>query len=97
MQPATQPAKLGLIIGNRGFFPDHLAATGREDIINVMQQAGIDVIALTPEESKFGAVETFEEAKRCADLFKKHREAIEGCPGCHHERIPGTAFQDRSG
>ncbi len=69
---------LGLIIGNRGFFPDHLAATGREEMIRVLEQAGAHVVALTPEESKFGAVETFEEAKRCADLFKVHREAIEG-------------------
>jgi L-fucose isomerase-like protein len=69
---------LGLIIGNRGFFPDHLAASGREDVLRVMGQAGVQVIALTPEESKFGAVETYEEAKRCADLFKKHREDIDG-------------------
>jgi L-fucose isomerase-like protein len=71
-------AKFGLIIGNRGFFPDHLAATGREEMIRVMEAAGIEVVALTPEESKFGAVETFEEARRCAELFKKHRDTIEG-------------------
>ena len=78
MSNIRQCAKLGLIIGNRGFFPDHLAATGREEMIRVMEAAGIDVVALTPEESKFGAVETFEEARRCAELFKKHREGIEG-------------------
>jgi L-fucose isomerase-like protein len=70
--------KIGLIIGNRGFFPDHLAATGREDMIRVLQKAGVEVIALTPEESKFGAVETFEEARRCGDLFRKHRDTLEG-------------------
>ncbi len=69
---------LGLIIGNRGFFPDHLAATGREEMIRVLEQAGVHVVVLTPEESKFGAVETYEEAKRCADLFKRHRDAIDG-------------------
>ena len=58
--------KVGLIVGNRGFFPDHLAATGREEMIRVLEETGIEVVALTPEESKFGAVETFEEAKRCA-------------------------------
>jgi L-fucose isomerase-like protein len=78
MSNIRQCAKFGLIIGNRGFFPDHLAATGREEMIRVMEAAGIEVVALTPEESKFGAVETFEEARRCADLFKKHRETIEG-------------------
>jgi L-fucose isomerase-like protein len=73
----TRP-KIGLIIGNRGFFPDHLAASGREDMLRVLEGAGVDVIALTPEESKFGAVETFEEARRCGDLFRKHRDEIEG-------------------
>jgi len=70
--------KVGLIVGNRGFFPDHLAATGREEMIRVLEESGIEVVALTPEESKFGAVETFEEAKRCAELFKRHRESIDG-------------------
>ena len=70
MPEVQKPAQLGLIVGNRGFFPDHLAATGREEMIRVMQEAGIEVIALTTEESKFGAVETFEEAKRCARRFR---------------------------
>lgn len=68
----------GLIVGNRGFFPDHLAATGREDMIKAIQSAGHEVVALTPEQSKFGAVETYEEARRCADLFKANREQIDG-------------------
>src|SRR5215813_5293384 len=71
-------AKLGLIVGNRGFFPDHLAATGRQDMLRVLEQAGVEAVALTPEQSKFGAVETFEEAKRCAELFKKHRDTLDG-------------------
>jgi L-fucose isomerase-like protein len=68
----------GVIVGNRGFFPDHLAKTGREEILRVLEQAGIRAIALTPEESKFGAVETHTEARRCADLFRKHRDEIDG-------------------
>jgi L-fucose isomerase-like protein len=75
---AKKIPKLGLIVGNRGFFPDHLAAEGREEMIRVLQGAGVEVVALTPEESKFGAVETFAEAKRCAELFKKHRDSIDG-------------------
>jgi L-fucose isomerase-like protein len=71
-------AKLGLIVGNRGFFPGHLAAEGRQDMLRVLSAAGVEIVALTPEESKFGAVETFEEAKRCADLFKQHRDSLDG-------------------
>ncbi|MBV9759087.1 MAG: L-fucose/L-arabinose isomerase family protein [Acidobacteriaceae bacterium] len=78
MSDQQKRPKLGLIIGNRGFFPDHLCATGREDMLRVMKEAGIDAVALSTDESKFGAVETFQEAKRCAELFKKHREEIEG-------------------
>jgi L-fucose isomerase-like protein len=78
-QTATKPRpKLGLIVGNRGFFPDHLAATGRQDMLRVLEEGGAEVVALTTEESKFGAVETFEEAKRCAALFKQHRDTLDG-------------------
>jgi L-fucose isomerase-like protein len=77
-QPAKQKMTVGLIVGNRGFFPDHLAKTGREEMLTVLGAAGIDVVALTPEESKYGAVETREESRRCAELFKRHRERIDG-------------------
>src|SRR5947209_3606663 len=69
---------MGLIVGNRGFFPDHLARSGREEMIRVLQSAGIEVVALDETESKHGAVETRQEAARCADLFKKHRDTIDG-------------------
>ena len=65
-------------MGNRGFFPAHLAKTGREEMIRVLQQAGMDVVVLGPEQSKHGAVETYEEAKRCAELFKSRGHAIDG-------------------
>ncbi|HEX4543577.1 MAG TPA: hypothetical protein VH114_10450, partial [Candidatus Acidoferrum sp.] len=61
---------MGLIVGNRGFFPDHLAKSGREEMIQVLQKANFDVVTLAPEQSKHGAVETHEEAKRCAELFR---------------------------
>jgi hypothetical protein len=71
---------MGVIVGNRGFFPRHLATSGREEMIRVLQQAGIDVVVLSPQDSKHGAVETYEEAKRCAALFRKHAEQIDaGC------------------
>ena len=69
---------MGLIVGNRGFFPDHLAKTGREEMIQALQKAGYDVVSLTPEQSKHGAVETHEDAKRCAELFCSKAGAIDG-------------------
>ena len=69
---------MGLVVGNRGFFPDHLAKSGREEMVQVLQKAGMDVIALGAEQSKYGAVETHEEANRCAELFRSKADAIDG-------------------
>ena len=74
----TRSMTYGVIVGNRGFFPDHLAKTGREEIITAIEAAGGKAIVLTAEESKHGAVETYAEAQRCAELFKKHAEQIDG-------------------
>ncbi len=69
---------MGVIVGNRGFFPDQLAKSGREEIIQALAKAGMDAIVLGPQDSKHGAVETHEEAKRCAALFKKNADKIDG-------------------
>ena len=69
---------MGVIVGNRGFFPDQLAKSGHEEIIQALSKAGMDSVVLGPEESKHGAVETHEEAKRCAALFRKNSDRIDG-------------------
>jgi L-fucose isomerase-like protein len=69
---------LGLIVGNRGFFPGHLAESGRKEMIQVLQQAGIEVVVLDAENSGHGAIETYEEAQRCAEVFRTHSEQIDG-------------------
>jgi L-fucose isomerase-like protein len=70
--------KFGIIVGNRGFFPDHLAKSGREEMIAAVEAAGDQAIVLGPEDSKYGAVETYAEAARCADLFRKDADGIDG-------------------
>ncbi len=69
---------LGVIIGNRDFFPDHLIETGREEILRVLEQQGVTPVVLGPDDTPFGSVESLQDAERCADLFKAHREQIEG-------------------
>jgi L-fucose isomerase-like protein len=69
---------MGVIVGNRGFFPDHLAKDGREEMIKAMHDAGMDAVALTPADSKYGAVETREDAKKCAALFRTHGDRLDG-------------------
>ncbi len=69
---------MGLIVGNRGFFPDKLARDGRELMIKTLKSQGLNVICLSPEQSKYGCVETFEDAKKCAELFAKNKDKIAG-------------------
>ena len=73
-----KPMTMGIIIGNRGFFPDHLAKTGREEMMRAIEKAGMECVVLGPEQSKHGAVETREEAKRCAALFQQNRDRLDG-------------------
>jgi L-fucose isomerase-like protein len=75
---AERKMTMGVIIGNRGFFPDQLAKSGREEMIQALAKAGMDCVVLGTDDSKHGAVETHEEAKRCAALFQKNRERLDG-------------------
>ena len=69
---------MGIVVGNRGFFPSHLATSGRLEMIAALEAAGIKPIVLTPEETAHGAVETYEDARKCAALFKRHASEIDG-------------------
>src|SRR5882762_3656489 len=69
---------LGIIVGNRGFFPAHLCESGRRDILRVFEEEGIKAVTLPPDATKFGAVESLSDAQKCADLFKAHRDEIDG-------------------
>src|ERR1019366_5172474 len=75
---AQRAMTFGVVVGNRGFFPGHLAKTGREEIISVLEAAGDRAIVLGPDDSRHGAVETYAESQRCAALFKKHADEIDG-------------------
>jgi L-fucose isomerase-like protein len=75
---APRKTTMAVIVGNRNFFPDLLAKSGRDDIIRVLEAKGWDVVVMSPEHSKHGAVETVEDARRCADLFRQNRDRIDG-------------------
>jgi L-fucose isomerase-like protein len=71
-------ATLGVIIGNRDFFPDKLIGEARTEITALFEKLNINGIMLNDEQSKLGGVETFKEAQTCAELFKKHANEISG-------------------
>ena len=73
---------LGVIYGNRDFFPDQLVTEARADIANVFAKLGITAIQLGGKDSKLGGVETHADARKCAELFRKHAGEIDGVLVC---------------
>lgn len=80
MKPA--PVALGVIFGNRDFFPDKLVPEARADIVRLFGELGIEAVMLDPAETKLGGVETHNDARKCADLFRRHRDKIAGVLVC---------------
>ena len=73
---------LGVILGNRDFFPDALVTEARRDLVRLFAEASIDAVWLTTEQSKRGAVETWADAQRCGELFRENRSRIDGILIC---------------
>lgn len=74
----NSPVTLGVIIGNRDFFPDQLIAEARDEVIELFNERGITPVMVTPQETKLGGIETHTEARLCAELFRRHRDEIDG-------------------
>ena len=69
---------LGVLVGNRGFFPAELCEQGRKTILSVLKVEGFEAVALSPKDTRYGSVETWSDSKKCAELFKANREKIDG-------------------
>ncbi|WP_438482611.1 L-fucose/L-arabinose isomerase family protein [Oleiharenicola lentus] len=79
---STPVFTLGIIFGNRDFFPDKLVAEARTDLTKLLAEVGIEGVMLDPTETKLGGVETHSDARKCADLFRRNRERISGVLVC---------------
>lgn len=73
---------LGVIIGNRDFFPDALISEARRDLTKIFAELAIEPVWLSPEQTKLGAVETWADAQRCGELLRRNRERIDGIFVC---------------
>lgn len=73
-----QDISLGVIVGNRRFFPGHLCESGREAVLKVLQEEGVKAITPGPEDTEYGSVQSLSDARLCADLFKSRRDEIDG-------------------
>ena len=64
-------ATFGIIISNRSFFPDHLVRTAREKLLAALDAWGHQYVTLSPEDTCMGQTMTYEEAVKCAELFRR--------------------------
>lgn len=74
----NRPTTLGVIVGNRGFFPSHLCSSGRTEVLDALERERLRAVALSPDATPYGSVETLADARACADLFRQHRDTIDG-------------------
>jgi L-fucose isomerase-like protein len=75
-------ATLGVILGNRDFFPDVLIGEARRDLVKLFKEMAIEPVWLSPDETKLGAVETWADAQKCGELLRRNRERLDGVLVC---------------
>ncbi|MBN1676631.1 MAG: fucose isomerase [Kiritimatiellae bacterium] len=68
----------GVIVGTRGFFSAKLAKEGRRQILAKLDALGYKSVILPEGATPTGAVETVDDARKCAALFHEKRAEIAG-------------------
>ena len=68
----------GIIVSTRAFFPGSLALTARGIVERRMAALGHDIVMIEESAVKYGAIESYDDALKCAELFKANRERIDG-------------------
>ncbi len=71
-----------LYFGNRGFFPETLIASARDEMKKAVENAGFTPLLLAADKTRFGAVETREEGKAYAEWLNAHRGEYDGVILC---------------
>jgi L-fucose isomerase-like protein len=73
-----QKITFGIIIGTRNYFNSALAVDVRAALLKEMKSQGYDYVILDESETETGSIETREDAKKCAALFRANRDIIDG-------------------
>jgi L-fucose isomerase-like protein len=78
MKITEKKMTFGLIVGTRGFFNSALAVDGRKDLTALMEKLGYEYVILPSDATPTGAIETIDDARKCAKLFNENRDEIDG-------------------
>jgi len=77
-----KPTTFALFFGNRGFFPESLIATARQELQSRITQLGYGTILLDADATKYGAIETADEGRVYARFLEEHRKQVDGVILC---------------
>ncbi|MEA3334345.1 MAG: fucose isomerase [Chloroflexota bacterium] len=78
MNVMDRKTTFGLIVGSRGFFNSELAVQGRKDLLAKLDELGFNYVIPPEDATPNGVIETYADAKICAELFKQRRDDIDG-------------------
>ena len=73
---------IGVIYGNRDFFPDHLITEARVEVASLLASLGINEVSLESRGETLGDVSTYQDARRCAELFRQQATQLDGVLVC---------------
>ena len=70
----------GVIIGTRAYFNSELARDVRKQLLATLEAEGYDYVILPEDATPTGSssIETREDGMKCAELFRQHRDDIDG-------------------
>ncbi|KXA90751.1 hypothetical protein AKJ57_03885 [candidate division MSBL1 archaeon SCGC-AAA259A05] len=71
-------AVLGLIVGNREFFPDELAVEGGKEVLEKLEDQGYEVVTRFSRETGEGIVDSREDSKDYSELFREKERELDG-------------------
>ena len=78
MESKQRKTTLAMIVGTRDFFPAEPVLRERRKVLAMLAGIGVEVVILPEDATHMGAVETWEDAKKCAALLRQHRDCIDG-------------------
>ena len=67
-----------LLLEIADFSPIIFVTAVEKQFLKVLESQGIKAIALTPNDTLNGSIELISDLQKCADLFKLHKDEIDG-------------------
>ena len=83
--------RFALFFGNRGFFPESLVASAREEMEKAVVLAGHEFLSMDVNATKYGAISSESDGYVYAKWLEDHKNEVDGVIMC----LPN--FSDESG